>query len=96
MLFFHLPKRHRGFWTNLNEFIAQHGTPRASEEIGRRLASLRLRRAQAPCLTNLQRKAFTQARLEPAKSARSEMVPTLTGGRAVEAAPARLVPPGRP
>src|SRR5205809_3906236 len=76
-----LTKRQREILDYLNEFISQHGYAPSLEEIGKkfRLSSLATVHKH---LTNLQDKGFIKRAWNRSRSV--EMVPTRTGGRAIE------------
>src|SRR5919109_4696120 len=76
-----LTKRQREILDYLNEFIAQHGYAPSLEEIGRRFGLSSLATVHKH-LTNLQEKGFIKRAWNRSRSV--EMVPTRTGGRAVE------------
>src|SRR2546428_1400657 len=76
-----LTKRQREILDYLNEFITQHGYAPSLEEIGRRFGLSSLATVHKH-LTNLQEKGFIKRAWNRSRSV--EMVPTRTGGRAVE------------
>src|SRR5881275_2309318 len=76
-----LTKRQREILDYLNEFIAQHGYAPSLEEIGRKFGLSSLATVHKH-LTNLQEKGFIKRAWNRSRSV--EMVPTRTGGRAVE------------
>src|SRR5665213_2684425 len=76
-----LTKRQREILDYLNEFIQQHGYAPSLEEIGRRFSLSSLATVHKH-LTNLQEKGFIKRAWNRSRSV--EMVPTRTGGRAVE------------
>src|SRR5206468_1078587 len=76
-----LTKRQREILNYLNEFIQQHGYAPSLEEIGRRFGLSSLATVHKH-LTNLQEKGFIKRAWNRSRSV--EMVPTRTGGRAVE------------
>ena len=76
-----LTKRQREILDYLNEFISQHGYAPSLEEIGRRFGLSSLATVHKH-LTNLQEKGFIKRAWNRSRSV--EMVPTRTGGRAVE------------
>ena len=76
-----LTKRQREILDYLNEFIQQHGYAPSLEEIGRRFGLSSLATVHKH-LTNLQEKGFIKRAWNRSRSV--EMVPTRTGGRAVE------------
>ena len=76
-----LTKRQREILDYLNEFIAQHGYAPSLEEIGRRFGLSSLATVHKH-LTNLQEKGFIKRAWNRSRSV--EMIPTRTGGRAVE------------
>src|SRR4029453_7656135 len=76
-----LTKRQREILDYLNEFIRQHGYAPSLEEIGRRFGLSSLATVHKH-LTNLQEKGFIKRAGNRRRSV--EMVPTRTGGRAVE------------
>jgi repressor LexA len=76
-----LTKRQREILDYLNEFIAQHGYAPSLEEIGRRFGLSSLATVHKH-LTNLQEKGFIKRAWNRSRSV--EMMPTRTGGRAVE------------
>lgn len=76
-----LTKRQREILDYLNEFIQQHGYAPSLEEIGRRFNLSSLATVHKH-LTNLQDKGFIRRAWNRSRSV--ELVPTRTGGRAVE------------
>ena len=76
-----LTKRQREILDYLNDFIQQHGYAPSLEEIGRRFGLSSLATVHKH-LTNLQEKGFIKRAWNRSRSV--EMVPTRTGGRAVE------------
>src|SRR5579871_6201054 len=76
-----LTKRQREILDYLNEFIAQHGYAPSLEEIGRRFGLSSLATVHKH-LTNLQEKGFIKRAWNRSRSV--EMVPTRTGGRAID------------
>src|SRR5262245_41785963 len=76
-----LTKRQREILDYLNEFINQHGYAPSLEEIGRRFGLSSLATVHKH-LTNLQEKGFIKRAWNRSRSV--EMMPTRTGGRAVE------------
>ena len=76
-----LTKRQREIFDYLNEFIQQHGYAPSLEEIGRRFGLSSLATVHKH-LTNLQEKGFIKRAWNRSRSV--EMVPTRTGGRALE------------
>src|SRR6266550_3091259 len=76
-----LTKRQREILDYLNEFIAQHGYAPSLEEIGRRFGLSSLATVHKH-LTNLQEKGFIKWAWNRSRSV--EMVPTRSGGRALE------------
>ena len=76
-----LTKRQREILDYLNEFIQQHGYAPSLEEIGRRFSLSSLATVHKH-LTNLQEKGFIKRAWNRSRSV--ELVPTRTGGRAVE------------
>jgi repressor LexA len=76
-----LTKRQREILDYLNEFISQHGYAPSLEEIGRRFGLSSLATVHKH-LTNLQEKGFIKRAWNRSRSV--EMMPTRTGGRAVE------------
>jgi repressor LexA len=76
-----LTKRQREIFDYLNEFIEQHGYAPSLEEIGRKFGLSSLATVHKH-LTNLQDKGFIKRAWNRSRSV--EMVPTRTGGRAVE------------
>ena len=76
-----LTKRQREILDYLNEFISEHGYAPSLEEIGRRFGLSSLATVHKH-LTNLQEKGFIKRAWNRSRSV--EMVPTRTGGRAVE------------
>ena len=76
-----LTKRQREILDFLNEFIQQHGYAPSLEEIGRRFGLSSLATVHKH-LTNLTEKGFIKRAWNRSRSV--EMVPTRTGGRAVE------------
>jgi repressor LexA len=76
-----LTKRQREILDYLNDFIQQHGYAPSLEEIGRRFGLSSLATVHKH-LTNLQEKGFIKRAWNRSRSV--EVVPTRTGGRAVE------------
>jgi repressor LexA len=76
-----LTKRQREILDYLNEFIEQHGYAPSLEEIGRRFGLSSLATVHKH-LTNLQDKGFIRRAWNRSRSV--ELVPTRSGGRAVE------------
>src|SRR2546421_5697759 len=76
-----LTKRQREILDYLNEFIQQHGYAPSLEEIGKKFGLSSLATVHKH-LTNLQDKGFIKRAWNRSRSV--EMVPTRTGGRAVE------------
>jgi repressor LexA len=76
-----LTKRQREILDYLDEFIQQHGYAPSLEEIGRRFGLSSLATVHKH-LTNLQEKGFIRRAWNRSRSV--ELVPTRTGGRAVE------------
>ena len=76
-----LTKRQREILDYLNEFIAKHGYAPSLEEIGQQFGLSSLATVHKH-LTNLQDKGFIRRAWNRSRSV--EMVPTRTGGRAVE------------
>ena len=76
-----LTKRQREILDYLNDFISQHGYAPSLEEIGRRFGLSSLATVHKH-LTNLQEKGFIKRAWNRSRSV--EMIPTRTGGRAVE------------
>ena len=76
-----LTKRQREILDYLNEFIAQHGYAPSLEEIGRKFGLSSLATVHKH-LTNLQEKGFIKRAWNRSRSV--ELVPTRSGGRAVE------------
>ena len=76
-----LTKRQREILDYLNEFIQQHGYAPSLEEIGHRFNLSSLATVHKH-LTNLQEKGFIRRAWNRSRSV--ELVPTRTGGRAVE------------
>src|SRR5215211_9266845 len=76
-----LTKRQREILDYLNEFIQQHGYAPSLEEIGQRFGLSSLATVHKH-LTNLQEKGFIKRAWNRSRSV--EMVPTRTGGRAIE------------
>jgi len=76
-----LTKRQREILDYLNEFIQQHGYAPSLEEIGRKFGLSSLATVHKH-LTNLQDKGFIKRAWNRSRSV--EMVPTRTGGRAIE------------
>jgi repressor LexA len=76
-----LTKRQREILDYLNEFISQHGYAPSLEEVGRRFGLSSLATVHKH-LTNLQQKGFIRRTWNRSRSV--ELVPTRTGGRAVE------------
>ena len=76
-----LTKRQREILDYLNDFIQQHGYAPSLEEIGRRFGLSSLATVHKH-LTNLQEKGFIRRAWNRSRSV--EVVPTRSGGRAVE------------
>src|SRR5437588_8075088 len=76
-----LTKRQREILDYLNEFITEHGYAPSLEEIGRRFGLSSLATVHKH-LTNLQDKGFIKRAWNRSRSV--EMIPTRSGGRAVE------------
>jgi repressor LexA len=76
-----LTKRQREILDYLNDFIQQHGYAPSLEEIGRRFSLSSLATVHKH-LTNLQEKGFIRRAWNRSRSV--EVVPTRSGGRAVE------------
>src|SRR2546423_8908233 len=76
-----LTKRQREILDYLQDFIQQHGYAPSLEEVGRRFGLSSLATVHKH-LTNLQEKGFIKRAWNRSRSV--EMVPTRTGGRAVE------------
>lgn len=76
-----LTKRQREILDYLSEFIQQHGYAPSLEEVGRRFGLSSLATVHKH-LTNLQEKGFIKRAWNRSRSV--ELVPTRTGGRAVE------------
>ena len=76
-----LTKRQREILDYLNEFIQQHGYAPSLEEIGRRFGLSSLATVHKH-LTNLQEKGFIRRAWNRSRSV--ELVPTRSGGRAIE------------
>jgi len=76
-----LTKRQREILDYLNDFIQEHGYAPSLEEIGRRFGLSSLATVHKH-LTNLQEKGFIRRAWNRSRSV--ELVPTRTGGRAVE------------
>ena len=76
-----LTKRQREILDYLSEFITQHGYAPSLEEVGRRFSLSSLATVHKH-LTNLQQKGFIRRTWNRRRSV--ELVPTRTGGRAVE------------
>src|SRR5438094_1986788 len=76
-----LTKRQREILDYLNEFIQQHGYAPSLEEIGKKFGLSSLATVHKH-LTNLQDKGFIKRAWNRSRSV--EMIPTRTGGRAVE------------
>ena len=76
-----LTKRQREILDYLSEFITQHGYAPSLEEVGRRFSLSSLATVHKH-LTNLQQKGFIRRTWNRSRSV--ELVPTRTGGRAVE------------
>jgi repressor LexA len=76
-----LTKRQREILDYLNEFIQQHGYAPSLEEIGKRFGLSSLATVHKH-LTNLQEKGFIKRAWNRSRSV--EMVPTRSGGRAME------------
>jgi repressor LexA len=80
-LAFPLTKRQREILDYLGEFIQQHGYAPSLEEIGRRFGLSSLATVHKH-LTNLQEKGFIRRAWNRSRSV--ELVPTRSGGRAIE------------
>jgi repressor LexA len=76
-----LTKRQREILDYLNEFITQHGYAPSLEEVGRRFGLSSLATVHKH-LTNLQQKGFIRRTWNRSRSV--EVVPSRSGGRAVE------------
>jgi repressor LexA len=76
-----LTKRQREILDFLSEFITQHGYAPSLEEVGRRFSLSSLATVHKH-LTNLQQKGFIRRTWNRSRSV--ELVPTRTGGRAIE------------
>ena len=76
-----LTKRQREILDYLNEFISQHGYAPSLEEVGRRFGLSSLATVHKH-LTNLQQKGFIRRTWNRSRSV--ELVPTRSGGRAVD------------
>ncbi len=76
-----LTKRQREILDYLNEFIQQHGYAPSLEEVGRRFGLSSLATVHKH-LTNLQEKGFIKRTWNRSRSV--ELLPSRTGGRAVE------------
>ena len=76
-----LTKRQREILDYLNDFIQQHGYAPSLEEIGRRFGLSSLATVHKH-LTNLQEKGFIKRAWNRSRSV--EMIPTRSGGRAVD------------
>ena len=76
-----LTKRQREILDYLNEFIAQHGYAPSLEEIGRRFSLSSLATVHKH-LTNLQEKGFIRRAWNRSRSV--ELLPSRSGGRAIE------------
>ena len=76
-----LTKRQRQILDYLNEFIEQHGYAPSLEEIGRRFGLSSLATVHKH-LTNLQDKGFIRRAWNRSRSV--ELVPTRTGGQAID------------
>src|SRR4026207_1360160 len=88
-----LTKRQREILDYLNEFIQQHGYAPSLEEIGRRFG-LSLLAPTPKHLPNRQERGFIKRAWNRSRSV--EMVPTRTGGRAVELPLLGYLAAGRP
>ena len=88
-----LTKRQREILDYLSEFIQQHGYAPSLEEIGRRFSLSSLATVHKH-LTNLQEKGFIRRAWNRSRSV--ELVPTRTGGRAVELPMLGFVAAGSP
>src|SRR3954452_22220660 len=88
-----LTKRQREILDYLTEFIGQHGYAPSLEEIGRRFNLSSLATVHKH-LTNLQEKGFIRRAWNRSRSV--ELVPTRTGGRAVELPLLGFVAAGHP
>ncbi len=88
-----LTKRQREILDYLHEFIQQHGYAPSLEEIGRRFGLSSLATVHKH-LTNLQEKGFIKRAWNRSRSV--EMIPTRTGGRAVELPMLGFVAAGMP
>ena len=76
-----LTKRQREILDYLNEFISQHGYAPSLEEVGRRFGLSSLATVHKH-LTNLQQKGFIRRTWNRSRSV--ELVPTRSGGRALD------------
>src|SRR3977135_97694 len=88
-----LTKRQREILDYLNEFIQQHGYAPSLEEIGKKFGLSSLATVHKH-LTNLQDKGFIKRAWNRSRSV--EMVPTRTGGRAIELPLLAFVAAGAP
>jgi repressor LexA len=88
-----LTKRQREILDFLNEFIQQHGYAPSLEEIGRRFNLSSLATVHKH-LTNLQEKGFIRRAWNRSRSV--ELLPSRSGGRAVELPMLGYVAAGRP
>ena len=88
-----LTKRQREILDYLNEFIQQHGYAPSLEEIGRRFSLSSLATVHKH-LTNLQEKGFIRRAWNRSRSV--ELVPSRTGGRAIELPMLGFVAAGAP
>jgi repressor LexA len=88
-----LTKRQREILDYLNEFIQQHGYAPSLEEIGRRFNLSSLATVHKH-LTNLQEKGFIRRAWNRSRSV--EVVPTRSGGRALELPMLGFVAAGHP
>lgn len=88
-----LTKRQREILDYLNEFIQQHGYAPSLEEIGKRFSLSSLATVHKH-LTNLQEKGFIRRSWNRSRSV--ELLPSRTGGRAVELPMSGYVAAGMP
>ncbi|MEW6323600.1 MAG: transcriptional repressor LexA [Acidobacteriota bacterium] len=88
-----LTKRQREILDYLNEFIQQHGYAPSLEEIGKRFSLSSLATVHKH-LTNLQEKGFIRRSWNRSRSV--ELLPSRTGGRAVELPLSGYVAAGMP
>ena len=89
----HLTKRQREILDYLNDFIQQHGYAPSLEEIGRQFSLSSLATVHKH-LTNLQEKGFIRRAWNRSRSV--ELVPTRSGGRALELPLLGFVAAGHP